>query len=318
MMATLALIGMGSNLGDRRAFLDQAITALNSTRETTLESVSSFRETTPIGGPGDQGSFLNAAAAVTTTLTPRALLDVLRAVENEADRTRTERWGERTLDLDLLLYGDVIREEADLIIPHPRMVVRHFVLGPLAEIAPHAIDPACGLTIASLLANLDRRPSIVSVHHSLEIELGSIVRELGALLIDDNPPRAEDEIADHTEFERRHLDLWERQLSELRTQSAIDPSRWIVTRFGRDSLEMWRRSRKPEWRGQRDRTAWPTSSFLKPTFMVRARDASSLAPGPSSRAECRALFDGPTLMVDAQTAEGRVAEVLAACRASRP
>src|SRR3712207_3797775 len=113
-----ALIGLGSNLGDRRAILDAAGAALAATPGVVVRAVSSYHQTEPVGGPGGQGAFLNAAAVLTTTLDPHALLGLLREIEARAGRTRSVRWGERTLDLDLLLvYGRRI-DTPELSAPH--------------------------------------------------------------------------------------------------------------------------------------------------------------------------------------------------------
>src|SRR5258706_15462886 len=100
--ATLALIGLGSNLGDRKTILEAALTALAETPGVAIRAVSTFHETSPVGGPEGQGAFLNAAATLATTLDAEPLLDVLNLVEERAKRVRTVRWGARTLDLDLL------------------------------------------------------------------------------------------------------------------------------------------------------------------------------------------------------------------------
>jgi 2-amino-4-hydroxy-6-hydroxymethyldihydropteridine diphosphokinase len=162
-MPNLALIGLGSNLGDRKALLDSAVAALADTPGITPRGVSSYRETPPVGGPSGQGAFLNAAAALETSLGPEELLEVLHTIEASAGRARVVRWGERTLDLDLLLYGDLVVETPRLRVPHPRMALRRFVLAPLADVAPDAIDPVTGRTVRELLANLDRRPSYVAI-----------------------------------------------------------------------------------------------------------------------------------------------------------
>ena len=155
-MPSLALIGLGSNLGDRQAALDGAITALRNTPGVAIEKVSSFRETDPVGGPPGQGLFLNAAAALETTLDPFQLLRVLEEVETQFGRVRALPWGERTLDLDLLLFGEWIIDTPRLSVPHPRFAIRRFVLEPLAEIAPGAVDPVTKRTVAEILANLGR------------------------------------------------------------------------------------------------------------------------------------------------------------------
>jgi 2-amino-4-hydroxy-6-hydroxymethyldihydropteridine diphosphokinase len=155
-MASVALIGLGSNLGDRRAMLEGAIAALAATPGVQVRRVSSFRETEPVGGPPGQGAYLNTAAVLETTLEPPDLLHVLQAIEARHGRIRTVRWGERTLDLDLLLFDDRVIETTELAVPHPRLAERRFVLEPLAEIAPDAVEPRSGRTIAALLQELDR------------------------------------------------------------------------------------------------------------------------------------------------------------------
>jgi 2-amino-4-hydroxy-6-hydroxymethyldihydropteridine diphosphokinase len=156
-MPSLALIGLGSNLGDRRATLTGAITALGQTPGVVVQTVSSFHETEPVGGPVGQGNFLNAAAALDTMLDPFRILQVLQEIETRFGRVRTVPWGERTLDLDLLLFGDWIIDTPLLRLPHPRYTTRRFVLEPLVEIAPAAVDPVTSRTVAELLANLTSR-----------------------------------------------------------------------------------------------------------------------------------------------------------------
>jgi 2-amino-4-hydroxy-6-hydroxymethyldihydropteridine diphosphokinase len=158
-MASIALIGLGSNLGDRGAMLEGAIAALAATPGVCVSRVSSFRDTEPVGGPPGQGPYLNAAAALETTLDPFELLRVLRAIEARFGRVRTVRWGERTLDLDLLLFDDRIIRTPELTVPHPRLAGRRFVLEPLAEVAPEVVEPVTGRTVSELLRGLDRGPA---------------------------------------------------------------------------------------------------------------------------------------------------------------
>jgi 2-amino-4-hydroxy-6-hydroxymethyldihydropteridine diphosphokinase len=154
-----ALIGLGSNLGNRQEILEGAIRALDEVPGVTVDRVSSFFETEPIGGPPGQGMYLNAAAALATTLEPFELFGVLQRIEAQFGRVRTIHWGPRTLDLDLLLYEDRIIDTPELSVPHPRLASRMFVLEPLAEIAPRAIEPVSKRTIAELLFDLSRKSS---------------------------------------------------------------------------------------------------------------------------------------------------------------
>src|SRR5205823_5990645 len=116
-MGTLALIGLGSNLGDRQAILDAAVAALAETPGVEVRAVSSYHETAPAGGPAGQGTFLNAAARLETVLDPLELLRVLQAIERRAGRTRTVRWGQRLLDLDLLIHGCKFLDTPELMLP---------------------------------------------------------------------------------------------------------------------------------------------------------------------------------------------------------
>ncbi len=131
-----AFLGLGSNLGDRRELLRDAVATLGA----SVRQVSPVYETDPVGGP-DQGCFLNIVVEIATDLTPRALLAVCHRLETAAARVRLERWGPRTLDVDILWIDDVTVADDDLQIPHPRMWERRFVLQPLADIAPDLVDP---------------------------------------------------------------------------------------------------------------------------------------------------------------------------------
>ena len=125
-----AFLGLGSNLGDRRAQLRAAVAALPD-----VVAVSPVYETDPVGGPPDQPRYLNVVVALETERTPRELLEVARKLEEAAGRVRTEPNGPRTLDVDVLLVGDLTVREPDLVVPHPRMWERRFVLAPLADLA---------------------------------------------------------------------------------------------------------------------------------------------------------------------------------------
>ena len=150
----VAYIGVGANLGDREATMRAALAALDATPGIRVVAVSSFRETEPVGYV-DQPQFLNAAAAVETELDARGLLDALLAVERGLGRTREgPRFGPRTIDLDLLLFGDVEVDEPGLTVPHPRLHERAFVLEPLTELDPEMVVPGRG-PLESLRRNLE-------------------------------------------------------------------------------------------------------------------------------------------------------------------
>ena len=148
-----AYIGLGANLGPREATLLRAVDLLASEPGIEVLELSSFRETDPVGVT-DQPRFVNGAVAVETTLSPRELLDALLRVERDLGRTRDgERWGPRTLDLDLLVFADEVVDEECLRVPHPRLHERRFALEPLAELEPDLVIPGHG-AVSDLLAEL--------------------------------------------------------------------------------------------------------------------------------------------------------------------
>ena len=149
-----AAVALGSNLGDRRAHLDFAISRLRLLLSDVLASP--YYETAPVGVSGPQPAFLNAAAVGGTTLPARDLLAALLDIERDRGRERPFPAAPRTLDLDLVLYGDAIVDEPGLAVPHPRFRDRWFVLQPLAAIAPELRDPVTGKTMKELLEELAR------------------------------------------------------------------------------------------------------------------------------------------------------------------
>ncbi len=149
----LSAIALGSNLGDSQHILEDALKKLAQTPGITLQACSSLYQTEPVGPP--QTDYLNVCALLEVQLTPQELLETLLAIEAEFGRVRQERNGPRTLDLDLLLFDNLILDTPTLKLPHPRLHERAFVLVPLAEIAPDWVEPVSGKAIAQLVQRVD-------------------------------------------------------------------------------------------------------------------------------------------------------------------
>jgi 2-amino-4-hydroxy-6-hydroxymethyldihydropteridine diphosphokinase len=157
---TRAYLALGSNLGDRAANLQGAVDELANTAGVRVMAVSRVYETVPVGGPA-QDDYLNAVAAIETDLDPWQLLAVAHACEGHARRVRAERFGPRTLDVDILLFGEVQMDDPALTIPHPRMWQRNFVLAPLRDVAPdlvEASDPGPDVRVSSVALELPPDP----------------------------------------------------------------------------------------------------------------------------------------------------------------
>ncbi|WP_075288951.1 2-amino-4-hydroxy-6-hydroxymethyldihydropteridine diphosphokinase [Pararhizobium arenae] len=147
-----AALGLGGNIGDARASMAQAIARLDTHAHCAIVAVSRLYRTPP-WGKTDQAWFFNACAAVATNLSPEQLLEVCLSIERDMKRERLERWGPRTIDIDILLFDDAVRSDARLEIPHPRMTSRGFVLMPLADFAPHHV--VGGRSVNEWLADTD-------------------------------------------------------------------------------------------------------------------------------------------------------------------
>lgn len=155
-----AYISIGSNLGDREKYSRQAIEGISEFAKVT--AVSAFYETEPVGFE-DQPQFINSVAEIETELSPHGLLEKLRSVENKLGRVRETKWGPRTIDLDIIFYGNEVLNDPDLTIPHPEAHKRRFVLEPLEEIAPTFEHPVLKQSITELLASLNDHHKVKKV-----------------------------------------------------------------------------------------------------------------------------------------------------------
>ncbi len=174
------LLGLGSNLGDREATLRAALADITALPDVQVVQHSKWYQSQPVSGPPDQGEFLNAAAVIETTIAPLQLLDQLGKIETRLGRQSAERWSARTIDIDILLYGNEVAETAMLTLPHPRMSFRRFVLEPAAEIAPRMLHPTIGWPVERLLLHLNAASDQVALASpSAEIRgrLSNVIRE---------------------------------------------------------------------------------------------------------------------------------------------
>ena len=154
MNESTAYIALGSNLGDRLDCLRRSVSALRKQPGVEVNEVAGVYETAPVGGPPGQGSYLNSVLSLRTSLSADDLLDVLLGIETSLGRVRSEPCAPRTIDLDLLLFDDLVMNTPRLTLPHPRMHQREFVLQPLSEIAGDVVHPVRRLTIKDLLARI--------------------------------------------------------------------------------------------------------------------------------------------------------------------
>ena len=152
---TTALLGLGSNVGDSEATLNAAVAEIAALPDVQIVRHSKWYRTPAVGGPANQSDYVNGAAVIETTIAPLTLLAELQRIEQRHGRERGERWAPRTLDIDLLLYGNDVSETQMLIMPHPRLTYRKFFLEPAAEVATKMLHPVIGWPIERLLMHLN-------------------------------------------------------------------------------------------------------------------------------------------------------------------
>lgn len=232
-----ALVALGGNLGDRERTLSRAIEMLRAHPQVTTLRSSRLHETAPIGGPAGQGLFLNAAVSFETTLGSGPLHLALGEIEHALGRQRGDRWEARTIDLDLLLYGDEVVATGSLVVPHPRMAFRRFVLEAAVEVAADMVHPTIGWTLRQLLAHLDTAERYVALlglpgsgQTALAQKLASLIggRLIEAATSGFPPPSHGDPPSHVSERQIQFLDRW---ASLLASPLGLEPGQVAVSDF---------------------------------------------------------------------------------------
>lgn len=243
-MAT-CLVSLGSNLGNRRHLIEQAIARIDAHGLIQVTARSRLYETQPIGGPPGQDSFLNAVIRLETSLLAKWLLRFLQETESQLGRVRGERWSARTIDLDLLLYDDKIAFTDELTLPHPRMPFRRFVLEPAAEIAADCFVPLVEKTIREVLHEVKSLPNYVEISGDVRSCVTDFAARLASELSDENgisvhllkDPAGSDALVGRLESPTGHgmkaaIKLLQQRIKVLDGVNWEDPEVWFVSDFG--------------------------------------------------------------------------------------
>ncbi len=342
---SICLIGLGSNLGDREDTLLGAVKRLDDHPRISTIRHSRWHETSPVGGPTDQGPFLNGAALLETSLGPESLLESLGEIEAALGRRRVERWGARTIDLDVLLYDRLVCRTPTLTIPHPRMAWRRFVLEPAVEVAASMIHPTTGWSVGRLLEHLDSAVPYVAITGPV----GAGKSRLAKRLVQETPARliTEEVFPDMAAAFRSHRsgNVWAVQLEFLEGRVGLlrqdlpawsEPGvTWVTDFWFGQSLayaEVWLSPRqfasfRPAWEDARSRVIEPkltvfldvpTDRFVR---RIEGRGSQKAEGPPPDRLEAirqafRRLMDtpghGPVLWLLDEDEDQALVEVLAA------
>jgi len=334
---TTTLIALGANLGDRQGNLQRALELLDRTPGLRVSAHSRWFSTAPIGGPAGQAEFVNAAARVESTLSPLETLAVLHDVEAELGRQRRQRWAARCVDLDLLLFGDLVLKTPDLELPHPRMAFRRFVLEPAAEVAADLIHPVIGWTIGQLLSHLNSAPNYLAVTGVPGVGKTELARNVAAVTAirfvadsDAGLPAPETAPVQPLAAERAR---WRRRAELLARQNWTAETPVIVSDFWLDQSlaysQLWPDERQraefaAECRmdvipGHGPRTTDGASRPVQPKLLVLLEAPQISERWKSIRAELRRLVfqrgNGPMLELDASRPDAALVELRAAVEA---
>lgn len=322
------LVGLGSNLGERASQLDEAVRQLRRVPGLQVVAQSCWYETAPLGGPPDQPAYLNGAVLLETAQTPHALLAELQAIEARLGRRRQERWGPRTLDLDLLLYDEQVLQTAELVVPHPRMAWRRFVLEPAAEIAAEMRHPRIGWTLGRLLAHWHEATNYLALTAATASAATALAERL-AVALPARLLRAPGPFP-QAEGEKRASTAGPRRLEFLRQSAAIlaadDPAWSRLGQTGQSTVSdfwfgqgrAWANATLAAAEREPFLIAWEQlqRTVMPPKLLVVL--AGHGAGHPLERAileEARRVGQGPVLVVDAAEPQHVWAEVLAAAQA---
>lgn len=339
-MAT-TLIALGANLGDRRGNLQRAIALLDRPPTQRVVAHSRWFSTAPIGGPAGQAEFVNAAARVETSLSPLELLAVLREIEAELGRQRRERWAARCVDLDLLLFDDLILKTPELELPHPRMAFRRFVLEPAADVAADLLHPVIGWTIGQLLTHLNRAPNYLAVTGLPGVGKTGLAQAVASatasVFVADPKPAADpepaadpDPVAELSPLETTTVQAladerlrWRQRSELLARQRWTTDSPVVISDFWLgQSLAYSRR-----WQDDQQRVAFAAecrnadAEVAQPKLLVLLDKPTVPESGKAVRAELRNLVyqrgRGPMLELDASRPDWALVELRAAVEAMR-
>jgi 2-amino-4-hydroxy-6-hydroxymethyldihydropteridine diphosphokinase len=329
MTMSVCLIGLGSNLGERRKTLDEAAARLAEHPQIRVTAVSAWRETAPAGGPTDQPAFLNGAAMLETSLEPEPLLGVLQQVEADLGRRRNEHWGPRTLDLDLLLFDQRRLATPTLEVPHPRMAWRRFVLEPAAEVAGNMLHPSTGWTVRQLLDHLNTTRWYVAITGGAAVGKTAFARQVarqsGAELLADAPAPAVLSHGRPRQALQIELEFLEARIQALAAEMPHERSadRPLVSDFWLGQSAAYARSRlgPDAWNVWRARWEEVRTAGIRPRLTVLLEAPARAATVEQSDRlildEVTAPGQGPLLRLSAGDLQRAVAEVLAAIEAMR-